>query len=105
MNQNKLLPIVFLFTLSCATSLSNTGKEVLIEVSQEKVSKCKNLGTVVGSNAMGASTAHDAEGALNEMRNKAAQLGANTVYMSKTDSNVFATTAIGIAYLCADQNL
>jgi uncharacterized protein YbjQ (UPF0145 family) len=49
---------------------------------------------------MGNSTAHDAEGAMNELRNKAASYGANAVRVINIDSSPVVTTAVGEALNC-----
>ena len=43
---------------------------------------------------MGMTTGHDADGAMNALRNKAAAMGANAVKIINVDSDSEATTAI-----------
>lgn len=86
--------------ISCTTQLTEKGKSVTIVPIEEKINNCKNLGPVTGSNAMANTNAEDAEAALNEMRNKAAELGANTIFLTKTETSIMATTSVGIAYYC-----
>ena len=62
--------------------------------------KCSFIGTVTGSNMMGSDMAHDAEGALNQVRNKAALMNANAVRIVHINSSVDGTTVVGEALKC-----
>lgn len=90
-----LAPIIAVF--GCATQLTPEGTSVrLVNDNAE----CEFVGTVSGSNSMGMSTAHDAEGAMNTLRNKAAKMGANAIRVINVDSNSEVTTAVAEALLC-----
>ena len=52
---------------------------------------------VTVSMSMGASTGHDAESAMNEVRNKVAILGGNGLRIINTNSDAIATTVTGEA--------
>lgn len=86
-----------LFVFGCATQLTPEGSSVRL-VSDN--AECDFVGTVSGSNSVGSSTAHDADGAMNELRNKAAAMGANAVKIVNVDSNSNVTTAVAEALNC-----
>lgn len=89
-----------MFLLSgCAATLTQQGAQVRL-IDRQSDYKCKFVGTVTGSNSMGNTTAHDAEGAMNELRNKAAAIGANAVRVMNIDSSALVTTAVGEALNC-----
>lgn len=96
----KLLALTSLaFLQACATQLTQQGQGVRI-VDRQVDYKCEFINTVTGSNSMGNDKAHDAQGAMNEMRNNAAVLGANAVRLIKLDITPATTTAIGEALRC-----
>jgi len=94
----RLLVLVSIsFVFGCATQLTTEGSSVrLVSDSAE----CDFVGTVSGSNSMGSSTAHDADGAMNELRNRAVAMGANAVKIINVDSNSEVTTAVAEALNC-----
>ncbi len=61
---------------------------------------CKYVGVVTGSGSMGWTPAHDAEGALNEVRNRAAELGANAIRLMTGTSSVFTSVVMAEALKC-----
>jgi uncharacterized protein YbjQ (UPF0145 family) len=94
----RLLVLMSIFlVLGCATQLTPEGSSVRL-VSDN--AECDFVGTVSGSNSMGSSTAHDADGAMNDLRNKAAVMGANAVKIINVDSDSEATTAVAEALDC-----
>ena len=93
-----ILSVTPLF-FGCAASLTQQGTKVRL-IDKQTDYKCTFVGTVTGSNSMGNTTAHDAEGAMNELRNKAAQQGANAVRVINIDSTAMQTTAVGEALNC-----
>lgn len=62
--------------------------------------KCKFITTVTGSGSMGWTTAHDAEGAMNEVRNDAAKAGANAIRVVNVDSNMQTSVVVAEALQC-----
>lgn len=94
-----IITFVGLLLAGCAASLTTGGSQIRL-VDKQSDYKCKFVGTVAGSNSMGNTTAHDAEGAMNELRNKAAKLGANSVRVINIDSSVLVTTVVGEALIC-----
>ena len=94
----KLLLFISIFLVfGCATQLTPGGTSVRL-VSDN--TECDFVGTVSGSNSMGMTTAHDADGAMNAMRNKAAAMGANAIKIVNVDSNSEVTTAVAEALNC-----
>jgi uncharacterized protein YbjQ (UPF0145 family) len=89
------VPIIAVF--GCATQLTPEGTSVRLVNDNDE---CEFVGTVSGSNSMGMSTGHDAEGAMNTLRNKAAKMGANAIRIINVDSNSEATTAVAEALTC-----
>jgi hypothetical protein len=81
----------------CATQLTTEGSSVRLVDDKDN---CEYRGIVAGSNALGVSTADDAEGAMNDLRNKAAAIGANAVYIMNIDSDIDSTTAVAEALIC-----
>lgn len=96
--KKSLLVLPTVLMMGCAVQLTNVGSSVQIV---DDKSGCKFLGTVTGYNSMGTSAAHDAEGAMNDLRNKAAEMGANAVKMIDVETTIEATTAIGEALSCS----
>ena len=93
-----MIPLAVLLH-GCAVTLSQHGAMVTV-VEDRETNSCKFLAIVTGSNSLGYNTAHDAEGALNEVRNKAAQIGGNAIKMIDIDATPFSTTAVAEALWC-----
>ena len=83
----------------CVVQPTNESKAIRM-VDRQSDYKCKFIATVTGSGSMGWTTAHDAEGAMNEIRNEAAKVGANAVRIVNADSNMSTSVVIGEALLC-----
>ncbi len=92
-----LLLLSLLAVQGCVTQLTPEGSSVRIANESDE---CEFIGTVSASNSMGMSQADEAEGALNELRNKAAAMGANAVRIINVDSNEVASTALAEALKC-----
>lgn len=84
---------------ACATALTPRGNNVRV-VDSQSTHNCTFVGTVTGSNTMGNTMADDAEGALNEMRNKAAEMGANAIRVLNVNSRMAGTAASAEALTC-----
>jgi len=93
-----LLLMPTILALGCAVELTTEGSSV--QLVDDKAG-CEFIGTVTGYNSMGSSAAHDADGAMNDLRNKAAQMGANAVKMIDVETTLDGTTTIGEALSCA----
>ena len=89
------MPIIL--ALGCAVELTTEGSSVRLV---DDKSRCEFLGTVTGYNSMGNDMAHDAEGAMNDLRNNAALMGANAVKIIDVETVPEATTTIGEALYC-----
>lgn len=89
-----------LFVISCGISLTREGAEVRVVTEGQKEKYCQFISIVTGSMSMGASTSHDAESAMNEVRNKVARAGGNAMRIIKSDSDIFATTVVAEALKC-----
>ena len=97
----KIFGVIFSLALlsGCATQLTMQGQQVRT-IDKQSDYKCKFIGTVTGSNSMGNTKAHDSQGAMNEMRNSAAEIGANAVRLLNLDVTLGETTALGEALKC-----
>ncbi len=100
MSYIKLGTLFLTFILfGCATALTESGTKVRL-VQMQSDFDCSFVGTVTGSNSMGNTTAHDAEGAMNQLRNKAANIGANAVRVLSVSFSEAVTTTVGEALNC-----
>lgn len=61
---------------------------------------CKYVSTVTGSGSVGWTTAHDAEGAMNEVRNRAAVEGGNAIRIVNIDSSMSTTVVVAEVLTC-----
>ena len=109
MKKFKLFLTTFLFLLfvaislsGCATTLSNKGALVRVTNQSEDVRSCKYLGQVSSSSSWGgfAATGVGFESAMNELKNKAADMGANVLLTQVISNTMGGTRMIGDAYYC-----
>ena len=91
---------VFIIFTGCVTLLSNSGALVRFEENSEMMTNCKYMGTVRGTSPAGLIKDLKKENALNEVRNNAALLGANTVVIISSESMFDETVVHGKAYHC-----
>ena len=84
----------------CITLLSNSGALVRFEENSGMITHCKYMGTVKGTSPAGFIKDLKKENALNEVRNNAALLGANTVLITSKDSMFDETVVHARAYHC-----
>ncbi|MBI5665281.1 MAG: DUF4156 domain-containing protein [Nitrospirae bacterium] len=91
---------VIVICTGCVTLLSKNGALVRFEENGEKVANCKFMGTVRGASPAGLIKDLKLENALNEARNNAALLGANTVVIISKGSMFDQTVIHGKAYHC-----
>lgn len=87
------------FLQGCVTQMSPQAKGVRL-ITDAAQYNCEFKGIVTGSASLGWTTAHNAEGAFNDVMNKAAKKGANAILISDSDSNSDQSTAVAGAYLC-----
>ncbi len=93
------ITVVIVFT-GCVTLLSNSGALVRFEENSGMLTNCKYIGTVRGTSPAGLIKDLKKENALNEIRNNAALLGANTIVIISKDSMFDETVVHGKAYHC-----
>jgi disulfide bond formation protein DsbB len=86
--------------ISCVTVLSDRGALVRFEENSGMITNCKYMGTVRGTSPAGFIRDLKKENALNEVRNSAALLGANTVVIVSKESMFDETVFHGKAYHC-----
>lgn len=98
-----LLASLVTILVGCSINITKEGNKVRL-VSEQERNNCSFVGVVTGSMAMGASTGHDAESAINEARNRVARLGGNGLRLLNTDSDAIATTVTGEALRCNFKN-
>lgn len=102
MTIRKYLPItatIALFLQGCVTQMNPAAAQVRVIDSPDKYD-CEFRGIVTGSASMGWTTAHNAEGAFNDVLNNAALKGGNAIVISGSDSSDMQSTAVASAYRC-----
>lgn len=106
---NKAIPLVAAISLlsGCATSpLTEQGQQVNIVWNTEATSQqCQLKTTLVGSegawyNFWLINNKSLTMGSLNQLRNQAAELGANTILLNEPLPYATSVTYVGNAYLC-----
>jgi Domain of unknown function (DUF4156) len=99
---NLFLVFVVIFCSGCATTLSNKGALVRVTNQSEEVQNCKHLGQITSSSSWGgfAATGVGFESAMNELKNKAAAMGANVLLTQLISNTMGGTRMIGDAYYC-----
>ena len=93
------LPAV-VFMSACGTDLSSQGAAVR-QISLQGSEGCTFVGPVTGYEAFGLSAVHNAQSALNKVRNDVAILGGNAFVLSQTISDENGTVSHADAYRCA----
>ena len=93
------LAVVFLLLSACTTALTGQGNAVRV-VSESEAAGCTFIGTVSGFDTLGANTGRESENAMNEARNKAAQLGANALKILHMQTTFQGTTVTAQALQC-----
>ena len=97
-----LLAMVSLLTLilqGCVVMPTTESLGVRV-VDNQSDYNCRFITTVTGSGSMGWTPAHDAEGAINQIRNRAAQAGGNAVHILNADSSALTSTIMAEALSC-----
>ena len=95
--RKSLLLMPAILGLGCAAELTIEGSSVQFV---DDKSGCEFLGIVTGFNRGGGSIPRNTEGAMNDLRNKAAQMGANAVKITDIDTVPEGTTTLGEALNC-----
>jgi len=91
--------LIVLAIAGCSTELT-TQAQLVRQIPAETKTRCDFLGPVSGMEFFGLTTAHDAESALNKVRNEVAIRGGNAFVLTNMTSNVDGTNAQADAYLC-----
>jgi hypothetical protein len=85
---------------ACFPLLSGKGELVHVEHNREAVRHCRYAGTVSGTSSVGLNREQKTGNAMNEVKNKAARLGADTVLIISMDSMFEGPLVRGEAYDC-----
>ena len=96
--RKSLLLMPAILTLGCAAELTTEGSSVQIV---DDKSSCEFLGTVTGFSQGGGSIPRNTEGAMNDLRNKASQMGANAIVIIDIDTLPEGSTTLGEALICS----
>jgi len=94
------------FISGCATTLTNKGAYVRVTNQYEEVKNCKYLGQATSSSGWGgfAATGIGFESAMSELKNKAAEMGANVLLTQVISNTMGGTRMIGDAYYCKNRS-
>jgi hypothetical protein len=90
---------IALFLQGCVTQMHPAAAQVRVIDNPDKYD-CEFKGVVTGSASMGWTTAHNAEGAFNDVMNSAAGKGGNAIVISDSDTSSLQSTAVASAYRC-----
>jgi hypothetical protein len=111
MNKSSIILIVVFIFFSvlifsaCATKVSNQGASIRVTNHPEDVKNCNYLGQVTSSSGWGgfAATGVGFESAMNELKNKTAEMGGNTLLTQVVSNTMGGTRMIGDAYKCVNK--
>ena len=92
--------VIFALTIQGCVEIPIGDSNVVRTIDEDSDFNCEHLGFVSGEGPMGWTTAHDAEGALHEVENKAVRLGGNAIRVINMDSNVTSTVITADVYKC-----
>lgn len=100
-----ILGIVILVS-SCASTLSNKGSFVRVTSQSDEIKNCIHLGQVSSASSWGgfAATGVGFESAMNDLKNKAAAMGADSILTQVISNTMGGTRMIGDAYKCKNNN-
>lgn len=97
------LPVIFL-TACVTVSLSSEGSQVRLTSNSEVVRSCLYIGQVQGTDHMNGGLAGQGaaeENAMREIRNRGAQMGADTVHLVTSTTGFSGAAVRGEAYKCS----
>ncbi|VAW69889.1 hypothetical protein MNBD_GAMMA09-3818 [hydrothermal vent metagenome] len=108
-----LILILSIFISACSVIQKHPGNypvrlifdNELVHITKIRLSECKYLGTLVSSEGswydfIYISNANLTNGAINDMQNKANDIGANLVYIDNNIDFKTSVTLVGQAYVC-----
>jgi hypothetical protein len=98
---DKLVMVFAALMLSACVMQPKTGSESLRIVGDDH--SCEVITNVTGSGAWGRSKADAAEGAVNQVQNRAAAAGANAIYFEDTHSKIWGSMVLAEALLCSQE--
>ena len=101
--KNLFLCCALQLIVGCTTTLTLEGQTVRIVEDKNKYN-CDFIGTATGFDTLGATSGHESENALNELRNKAVKLGANAIKIINLQTTFQGTTATGETLKCDFSN-
>ena len=92
--------LTILIITSCATKITPQGKKIQIATDSQKEKYCKMIDIISVSNGNGLGAEDDQTNAMNEVRNKAAQMGGNAIRI--ISSNYIANNDVTRAIIQAE---
>ena len=100
-NQYILVFGMVMILFGCSTMLSTQGGQVRVISDKETIANCKFINTVSGFHTMSWTTGGESENAMNEARNRAAEMGANTMRILHMQSTNVGTSVKAEALNCS----
>jgi len=85
---------------ACMATLTPQGAQVRPVTAAQKDRDCRFVSVVTAEESMGASTAGDAESAMNKARNKVAAAGGNAMLVISVSTTDASTTVVAEALTC-----
>ena len=85
---------------ACMATLTPQGAQVRPVTAAQKDRECRFVAVVTAEESMGASTAGDAESAMNKARNKVAAAGGNAMLVISVSTTAASTTVVAEALRC-----
>jgi len=96
------ITIILLFS-GCTTKLTKDGAKV-IKLKKNMIKNCKYIDMVRASESGGLTSEDDANGVINQIKNKVAKLGGDAYFPTKGRVGLFGANAIVDAYKCNTNN-
>lgn len=105
MKKTILLALVSLTVAGCAVSLKPGAKNIRITSNPNVVKDCKFIANIEGDSDLGGLAYQNTAGqsVANQLKNKALEVGADTVF-ADIQTSWGGTHTVGEAYLCAQTN-
>ena len=95
----KLIMVFAALMLSACVTQPKTGSESLRIVGDSH--SCEVITNVTGSGAWGSNKADAVESAVNQVKNRAADAGANAIYLEDIDPRFWGSTVLAKALYCS----
>lgn len=98
--KNRVYLVATLTTLQgCIVAPTKMGEAIRL-VNRQSDYNCRYIETVTGSDSLGWTSAHDAEGAMNEAKNRSAKIGANAIRIINIDSDLATSVVVAEDLKC-----